>query len=128
MVEHERPDERRRAISRTLKVRGQRLTIGRERPSPVVAQTMVRRNDAAQDARMRGQGQRHGRLGVGEVDSALLQRKEGRRVAVDVIGARRVEGDEEDAQLALLGGFAGNQKEEEQEEEETTKGRLSWFR
>src|SRR5215470_3130076 len=99
---------------------------------------MVWREEAGEEARVRGEGERHGRRGAGEAHPFARQAVERRRlgvavaVAADVVGAHGVQGDEEDVRRG--GGrarllerspraAAGEQEERERDRWEELEGR-----
>ncbi len=109
-VEHRRADEGRGGEARALQRLGQRdLGVGQP-VAFVVARTVLARRAAGEDRGVGGQGQRGGGERLGEAHPALRERvqRRGRRVlraiAADPVGARRVEGDEQQAGAGGRGG------------------------
>jgi hypothetical protein len=119
VVEDESADEGTGPVPPLLKGRGQRLPIGRKHPTAVVAQPVMRRDDARENAGMGGKGEGDGGVGVGEGCSALRQRGERWGVGAEVVGSGGVEGDEEEVSGGWFLAFAGDEQKQENAERRT---------
>ena len=102
-IEHDRSDERAGSEAARKQRFGQRRVRLLERRVRVVAHAVIRRQEAGEEARVRGQRQRrHGR-GLIEDDALARQPLEMRKrdvheaVGRQPIGARGIEGDHDDA-------------------------------
>ena len=100
-IEHSRADHRQGRIAAGAQQLGQGRDRRRERPLAVVAQSVLDRIEPGEQRRVRRQGQRHRRQGMGEAQPARRQRVEPWRprrsaVAARQISAQSVDGDEQD--------------------------------
>jgi hypothetical protein len=103
-VQRETGDERRRSIARLFQHRRRGTGVRRQSVAAVVAQAMLKRVLAGENAGVRRQ--RDHRVRVGEVEpnalgrQAIERRRRGRAaVAAKRVGAKRIDGDEQDVLL-----------------------------
>ena len=114
-VEHPRPHEGARRVAGVLHPRGERRLRGLEEEAAVVADAVVRRDEAREDRRVRGQGHRRGGRRLLEEDAVAGHRVDVRRldpaeaVAAQPVRAQGVEGDHDDVEglAGVVGRRAG---------------------
>ena len=104
-IEHPRADYRQGRVAAGAQQFGQGRDRRRERPLAVVAQPVLDRIEPGEERRVRRQGQRDRRQGVGEAQPARRQRIEPWRrrrsaIAARQVGAQRVDGDEQNIRRA----------------------------
>ena len=122
MVEDERADERAGAIAAAREERGQRLPIGGKGPRPVVAHTVMQREQPGEKRGMRRKSQRHGGVGRVEAHSAQGHLGQRRRPRADAIGTEGVERDEQD--VRMLRRFPAGEQNQKQDRQTPPHGAL----
>ncbi len=124
VVEHEGAEEGAGAVAGAGEQGGEGRGLRTERAHPVVAQAVVGGQQSREQARMRGERERHRRGGVGEPHPLAGQPVEpgGHRLAVavaaDVVGADGVQSDQNEVWVTggALARAAGDPENEEREE------------